>query len=190
MAGGSGTDPGAGVPGPGSAGGGRRDDGTRGGGAGAGGAGLHGQAVWFSTRRGFRLGVAGMPEDRGTLEARGRHVRFVGRRLEFALARPARLSLVHEPPGLAPLGGVAVMAFAFVVSGLPVPVVLATLGVVALLVAAHAFAARWVRLEQLDEDGGTTVGYLAPAGRGRYTSGTRELLAALERRVPSPVRAL
>lgn len=146
---------------------------------------------WFSTRRGFRVGVAALPDDRGTLALDGDGPpRFAGRRVAFALERPARLTLVHEPPGLGPLGGIAVTAFAFLVAGIPIATVLVTLGVVALLLGAHAAAARWVRLEQLDEDGGTTVGYLTAAGLGRYTSAPRELLASLERRVPSPVRAL
>ena len=151
---------------------------------------LDGTRVWFSTRRGFRFGVMGLPEDHGRLDARGAHVRFVGRRLDFALERPVRLRLVHEPPGLAPLGGVAVMALAFVLSGIPWPVVLVTLGVVGTLLGAHALASRWVRLDQRDADGGTTTAYLTVAGFGRYTSAPRALLAALERRVPSSVRAL
>ena len=113
----------------------------------------------------------------------GDHLRFAGRRrFDFTLDRPARLSLVHEPPGLAPLGGVAVMA-----------VVFAGAGAVSrearwsrrwasrrCCSGGHAAAARWVRLEQSDEDGGTTVAYLtAPPAGGRYTSAPRELLAAL-----------
>ena len=151
---------------------------------------LDGRRLWFSTRRGFRLGVAGLPDDRGTLHAGGAHPRFVGRRFDFALARPARLTLVHEPPGLAPLGGIAVTVLALGVAGVAFVPLLLTLGLVALLLGAHTAAARWVRLEQSDEDGGVTVGYLTDAGFGRYTSAPRELLAALGRRVPSPVRAL
>ena len=147
-------------------------------------------AVWFSTRRGFRLGVVGLPDDRGTRDFAGARPRFSGRRLTFSLERPARLSLVHEPPGLAPLGGVALMAIGVTLVGASVPAVLVALGVVALLLAANSAASRWVRLEQLDADGGTTVGYLTVAGRGRYTSAPRALLERLERHVPSPVRAL
>jgi|GEM_PF-2858004 len=151
---------------------------------------LDGRGVWFSTRRGFRFGVVGMPEDHGILDARGEHVRFIGRRLEFALERPARMSLVHEPPGLAPLGGIAVMAIVLLVAGLPTVPVLVTLAVLVILLGGHALASRWVRLEQHDADGGTTVGYLTDAGFGRYGSSPRTLLRALESRVPSPVRAL
>lgn len=151
---------------------------------------LDGREVWFSTARGFRLGVAGLPDDRGRLEARGEFVRFTGRRVEFALERPARLRLVYEPPGLVPLGGVALMALALVLAGVPPPTVLLALALVALLLGAHSLAARWVRLEQLDTDGGTTIGYLTAAGSGRYTRAPRELRAALERRLPSAERAL
>ena len=146
--------------------------------------------VWFSTRRGFRLGVAGWPDDRGTLRLDVGPPRFDGRRFAFSLDRPVRLSLVHEPPGLAPLGGVALMALGVTLAGAATLGVLIALGVVALLLGANAAASRWVRLEQLDEDGDTTTAYLTPAGIGRYTSAPRELLARLEGRVASPVRRL
>ena len=151
---------------------------------------LDGMTVWFSTRRGFRFGVVGMPDDRGTLDARGRHLNFSGRRFRFDLNRPARLSLVHEPPGLAPLGGIAIMVLGFLLAGVAAAPVLVTLGVTALLLGANMAASRWVRLEQLDEDGGTTIGYLTPGGLGRYTSSPRALLGALRERVRSPERAL
>ena len=151
---------------------------------------LEGRDVWFSTRRGFRFGVAGMPDDRGSLRARGPHLHFSGRRFEFDLSRPARLSLVHEPPGLAPLGGVAIAVLGLLLAGVSPITVLVTLGVTALLLGANMAASRWVRLEQLDEDGGTTIGYLTPAGLGRYTSAPRALLGALGERIRSPERAL
>jgi len=149
-----------------------------------------GMTVWFSTRRGFRFGVVGMPDDRGTLNVRGRHLHFSGRRFEFDLNRPARLSLVHEPPGLAPLGGIAIMVLGFLLAGVALAPVLVTLGVTALLLVANMAASRWVRLEQLDEDGGTTIGYLTPGGLGRYTASPRALLCALRERVRSPERVL
>lgn len=151
---------------------------------------LDGRAVWFSTRRGFRFGVAGMPDDRGSLHERGHHLHFAGRRFEFDLSRPARLSLVHEPPGLAPLGGIAIMVLGFLLAGVSPVAVLVTLGVTALLLGANMAASRWVRLEQLDEDGETTIGYLTPGGLGRYTSAPRALLGVLGERILSPERAL
>lgn len=151
---------------------------------------LDGTAVWFSTRRGFRFGVVGMPDDRGTLETSGLHLNFSGRRFRFDLSRPARLSLVHEPPGMAPLGGIAIMALGLLLAGVSLVPVLVTLGVTGLVLGANMAASRWVRLEQLDEDGGTTIGYLTPGGFGRYTSSPRALLIALRERVRSPERVL
>ena len=82
------------------------------------------------------------------------------------------------------------MAIVLLVAGLPTVPVLVTLAVLVILLGGHALASRWVRLEQHDADGGTTVGYLTDAGFGRYGSSPRTLLRALESRVPSPVRAL
>ncbi len=143
--------------------------------------------VWYSSRRGFRTGVLGMPDDVGTLALNATIWRFSGRRIGFDISRPASVRLVIEPPGWAAASGAATMVVGLALIGVSAWTLLLALSLTLLLFLGHSAMSRWVLIEQPESDGSVTRAYLTPAGFGRYTDAPRRLCERLAGDIPSPV---
>ena len=146
--------------------------------------------VWYSSARGFRIGVLGLPDDVGTLSHDRSGWRFAGKRVSFRLDQPATVSLVTEHPGWAPMGGAGVMVLGLALIGVHTWLLLLAILCTALLFIGHTVMARWVRIRQTDADGSVRTAYLTPAGLGCYSSAPRALYERLQADVPASMRRM
>lgn len=143
--------------------------------------------VWYSSRRGFRMGVLGLPDDVGMLAFNAPIWRFSGKRINFEISRPANVRLVIEQPGWAAATGAAAMVVGLALIGVSAWTLLLALSLTLLLFVGHGAMSRWVLIEQPERDGSMTRAYLTPAGFGRYTDAPRRLCERLASDIPSPV---